>query len=102
VTTRQAIAIDQDPLGVQGRRVAQYGGVDVWLKPLADGDRAVALLNRGPLPAALRLAPRALGFGRRLRLRIRDVWARRTRVQAGPLEQTLAPDSAVLLRIGAA
>jgi alpha-galactosidase len=42
-----AIAIDQDPLGAQGALVDQQGSGQVWVKPLSNGDRAVALLNRG-------------------------------------------------------
>ena len=46
------IAVDQDPLGKQGRRVfqlkgSQCGAHDVWARPLANGDTAVVLWNRG-------------------------------------------------------
>jgi alpha-galactosidase len=46
-TNREVIAVDQDPAGVQGRRVAQEGPLEVWMKPLADGSKAVGLFNRG-------------------------------------------------------
>ena len=35
LTNREVIAIDQDPLGKQGR--ARAGPREVWTKPLADG-----------------------------------------------------------------
>ena len=38
--------MDQDPLGKQGHRVAQDGPFEVWMKPLADGSKAVGLFNR--------------------------------------------------------
>jgi alpha-galactosidase len=42
----EVIAVDQDSLGAQGRIVIDRGyGGQVWMKPLADGSRAVALLN---------------------------------------------------------
>lgn len=42
----EIIAVDQDPLGVQGRKVLDRGyGAQVWAKPLADGSKAVAVLN---------------------------------------------------------
>mmetsp|Transcript_29962 Transcript_29962/g.95861 ORF Transcript_29962/g.95861 Transcript_29962/m.95861 type:complete len:438 (+) Transcript_29962:56-1369(+) len=49
---REVIAVDQDPLGKQGRRVfqlkgSQCGAHDVWARPLANGDTAVVLWNRG-------------------------------------------------------
>jgi|EP00505_MAST-04D_sp_SCG-Rhode-Island_P003702 alpha-N-acetylgalactosaminidase len=51
LTNKEALAVDQDPLGVQGWRVAQDTGLctahDVWMKPLSNGDVAVVLFNRG-------------------------------------------------------
>ncbi len=46
VGNRQLIAINQDPLGQQARRVWQEGGVHVLAKPLADGGQAVAVFNQ--------------------------------------------------------
>ncbi len=43
---KEVIAVDQDPLGVQGRVVIERGyGGQVWMKPLADGSKAVAFVN---------------------------------------------------------
>lgn len=49
------IAIDQDPLGIAGFRWIGTPVLEVWAKPLAGGDWAIALLNRGdaPLPARI-------------------------------------------------
>jgi alpha-galactosidase len=49
------IAIDQDPLGKQAMRVRDDGDREVWARPLADGGEAVALLNRGGMPATIRV-----------------------------------------------
>ncbi|MDP2483650.1 MAG: glycoside hydrolase family 27 protein [Candidatus Palauibacterales bacterium] len=47
LTNAEVIAVDQDPLGVQGKVVLDRGyGFQVWAKPLADGAVAVALLNQ--------------------------------------------------------
>lgn len=43
----RVIAVDQDPLGVQGCRFLRDGDLEVWLKPLEGGDWAFCLLNRG-------------------------------------------------------
>ena len=40
------IAIDQDPLGVQGLRYATDNGIEIWFKPLVDGEWAFCLFNR--------------------------------------------------------
>jgi alpha-galactosidase len=43
---KEVIAVDQDPLGAQGRVVIERGyGGQVWVKPLADGSKAVAFVN---------------------------------------------------------
>lgn len=47
ITNRDVIAIDQDPLGIQGFRTAKnVGGVEYWFKPLEGGDWAFCILNR--------------------------------------------------------
>jgi len=50
----EIIAVDQDPLAVQGVRVASTGDTDVYSKVLSrDGERAVVLLNRGEAPTRM-------------------------------------------------
>lgn len=46
LTNREIIAVDQDPKGIQGHRVAEEGPLEVWMKPLSDGSKAVGLFNR--------------------------------------------------------
>jgi alpha-galactosidase len=46
LTNREVIAVDQDPAGKQGLRIAQEGPFEVWLKPMADGSKVVGLFNR--------------------------------------------------------
>lgn len=46
LTNREVIAVDQDPLGKQGFRVAQEGPFEVWMKPMSDGSKVVGLFNR--------------------------------------------------------
>ncbi|MFC0548889.1 ricin-type beta-trefoil lectin domain protein [Kutzneria chonburiensis] len=43
---KDIIAVDQDRLGRQGTVYAQNGTTDILYRPLANGDRAVAILNR--------------------------------------------------------
>ena len=47
LTNRDVIAIDQDPLGHQARRIYSEGEVDVWLKHLSGGAVAIAVLDAG-------------------------------------------------------
>ena len=48
LTNKEVIALDQDPLGKQARRVYVDGEVELWTRPLANGDTALAVLNHGP------------------------------------------------------
>jgi alpha-galactosidase len=43
---KDAIAVDQDPLAIQGFRYLQKDSIEVWVKPLANDDWAVCILNR--------------------------------------------------------
>jgi len=47
LTKKEVIAIDQDKLGKQGRRVYSEGEVDVWERDLSGGTKAIAVLNAG-------------------------------------------------------
>jgi alpha-galactosidase len=47
LTNPELIAIDQDSLGSEARRVSDAGGVQVWTRRLADGSFAIAILNGG-------------------------------------------------------
>jgi len=74
LTNRDVIAVNQDPLGRQGRRVRDDGDLEVWSKEMADGGRAVALLNRGAAEANISVAWTEIGFPSGFELKIRDLW----------------------------
>jgi alpha-galactosidase len=44
---RDVIALDQDALGHQGRRIWEEGPMEIWVKELSGGKRAIAFFNRG-------------------------------------------------------
>jgi alpha-galactosidase len=69
---RDAIAIDQDPLGIQGDRLSAVGPLEIWSKPLSDGSKAVALFNRGELetPITLKMSDVSLETA----VKLHDVW----------------------------
>ena len=73
LTNKEVIAVDQDSLGVQGMLVQEPApDLQVWSKPLADGSRAVVLLNRSGLQTVVTASWRALGV--RGSARVRDLW----------------------------
>jgi len=75
LTNKEVIAIDQDPLGREGRRVKGARGLEVWARQLADGGRAVALLNRTAAEANISVAWTDLGYPDHLSAKVRDLWA---------------------------
>jgi alpha-galactosidase len=46
LTNKAVIAIDQDPLGIQGFKFADVDSLQTWFKPLQNGEWAVCFLNR--------------------------------------------------------
>lgn len=92
------IAIDQDPLGKNGRRIVKDGTSEVWLKPLADGSSAVALFNRGGQDAEVSVKWADLGL--HCVERVRDVWAHADMGACAAGYQALIPShGSVLLRV---
>jgi alpha-galactosidase len=59
---RELIAVNQDKMGRQGKRVAQAGDTQVWAKPLADGSVAVAFFNTGARTTSVAVTWEQLGI----------------------------------------
>src|SRR4029077_6374028 len=53
LTNKEAIAVNQDPLGREAKRVWKAGDLEIWAKPMKDGSRAAVLLNRGASEAEI-------------------------------------------------
>jgi len=97
---KEVVAVDQDSLGAQGTLVAQRTPeLQVWMKPLKDGSRAVALFNRSSLQTPISVT------WQRLRLpsgpaRVRDLWAHADRGTATDrVSATVPAHGVVMLRI---
>jgi alpha-galactosidase len=74
LTNPEAIAIDQDLLGVQGRKVRDNGATEIWMKPLADGARAVVLFNRGSEESPITVEWQDIGLFPGTNALVRDLW----------------------------
>jgi len=70
------IALDQDPLGRQGRRIRDDGEFEVWAKWLQGGDVAVALLNRSKQAKEIGVAWTEIGLGAAAAPQVRNVWTK--------------------------
>ena len=94
----EVIGIEQDPLGIQGRRVQKHGPLEVWSKLLGNQDVAVALFNRGWSTADMRVKWSDLGFPNRIR--VRNLWEKKTLDPvAAEYSATIPPHGSVLLRL---
>jgi alpha-galactosidase len=94
----EVIAVNQDALGRQARRVAQRSGAEVWVKELEHGQRAVGLFNRGERPATVTARWDELGIqGRR---RVRDLWRQKDLGSfAAKFEAQVPPHGVVLVQL---
>ena len=75
LTNRGVIAIDQDRLGKQGDRVAAEGPLEVWARPLANGEEAIAIFNRWTMPLTMTFDLKATGINGSADLY--DIWAKK-------------------------
>ena len=100
LTNKEVIAIDQDPLGVEGRRVRKEGALEVWAKRLQGGGQAVILFNRGTTEAPIAVSWQELGMRYDAEPMVRDLWAHKDvgRVK-GTFSATVAPHDVVVVRV---
>ena len=99
LTAPEVIAVDQDPLGRQGRRVTRERGIEVWVRELDGGARAIVLLNRGEVAARAEVTWDLVGGSRSHTALVRDLWARADigRRKEG-YDVTLQPHAATMLK----
>jgi alpha-galactosidase len=77
LTNKEVIAVNQDPLGMEGRRVKEKGDLDVWARQLKDGSRAVVLFNRGSAETEMSVSWEELGYPAHLTAQVRDLWQKK-------------------------
>jgi alpha-galactosidase len=100
LTQKEVIAVDQDPLGLQGRRVRKNGDLEVWSKALQDGSRAVILFNRGTASGEVSVSWQDLGYPAHLTAKVRDLWqAKDLGEHKGTFSATVAPHSVVMVTV---
>ena len=84
ITNKEMIAVDQDPLGIQGLRTKNEDGLQYWFKPLADGAWAFCVMNTreedvtisldwSELEVNDALSKRRTGFGS-TNYSVQDIW----------------------------
>lgn len=80
LTNKEIIAVNQDPLGIQGRKVYSTGTdgcLQVWAGPLSGHRIVVALWNRCSKAATITAGWDALGLESSTSVSVRDLWQRK-------------------------
>ena len=110
LTNPDAIAVDQDKLGIEGFQYSTDGSREVWFKPLVDGDWAMCVLNRSTRPQKVQfvwktqkvsddLSKREAGFDTTV-YRVRDLWTKKDLgTTEKPLNAELPEHDVLLLRL---
>lgn len=98
VLNRDVIAVDQDPLGIPGRRILRDGELEVFARELTDG-KAVVLLNRGKEPAEMRVTAAELGLSKDA-LEAQDLWTgQRRSIRDGVISARVEGHAVAMLRL---
>jgi alpha-galactosidase len=103
LTNAEVIALNQDPVGEQAARIRKDGDLEVFAKALADGDRGVAMLNRGEGAAEMEVRwVEDLGVDWPA-ASVRDLWAHRDLGEFSErFTATVGSHEATMLRLGPA
>lgn len=97
---REVLAVNQDPLGRQARRIKQAGPLEIWKKPLSGGGLALALLNRGSSGQLIGFTAAEIGLLNDRKGVIRDLWKQADIADFTPaFSYAVPPHGTALLRI---
>jgi len=100
LTNKEVIAVDQDPLGREGRRVWKDGDLEIWAKQQQDGSRAAVLLNRGSSEQKIPLKWEQIGYPGHVPATVRDLWARKDLGRfTGEFSAAVAPHGVVMMTV---
>ena len=94
---KEVIAVDQDSLGVQGTIIqASPSELQVWVKPLKDGSRAVLLFNRASVATTISADWSRVGIVGKT-VRVRDLWAHTDTTVTGSRYAATVPSHGVVM-----
>ncbi|CAI5972391.1 unnamed protein product [Closterium sp. NIES-64] len=76
ISTDEAVALNQDSLGVQAQKVqlSKESPVKVWVGSLSEGRKVVALVNRGGKSENVTVSWEEIGLNLEQRMHARDLW----------------------------
>lgn len=95
LTNKEVIAIDQDPLGKQGQRIWKKGGFQIWVKELADGEKAICFFNRSKKEWSFK--PDWAAYGIEGNSTLRDLWKHEDIGAASSVTELIVPSHDVVV-----
>ncbi len=95
LTNDEVIAINQDPLGKPATPVIKEGDIQVWIKELSDGSKAVGIFNLGANTVFHSLSMGKAGL--KTGLPVRDLWRQKSLGKSGNMMDFKLPSHGVLL-----
>ncbi|WP_350274031.1 alpha-galactosidase [Kribbella sp. HUAS MG21] len=98
LTDPDVLAINQDKAAVQAVRVGAAGTTETWVKRLADGSRAVVLLNRGDSAKTVTTTAAAVGLGGS-RFTLKNAWSNQVTESAGVISAAVPAHGTALFRV---
>ncbi len=101
LSNTDVIAIDQDSLGRQGVIISSSGGLVVFSKPLANGDRAVALFNETGATHTISTTAAKAGLKAAASYRLTDLWSKASRTTTGTISASVPSHGTVIFRVHA-
>ncbi|MEU6762292.1 NPCBM/NEW2 domain-containing protein [Streptomyces sp. NPDC046853] len=101
IGNKEVIAVDQDPLGKQGKVLSSEGGRWVVAKEMRDGSRTVALFNETNTAQPIATTAGAVGLPDADGYALRDLWQHKSYNTVGRIAATVPAHGTVLLRVAA-
>ena len=105
LTNKNVIAINQDRLGVQCRRVRSNGAEDILVKPLENGDFAVCLFNKASSVARMECSLKEIsalpfvGINSTSRFETTELWNNETLDVSDKIETSVPPHGVKIYRV---
>ena len=93
------IAVDQDRLGIQGH-IVQFGDdFDVLARPLAGGEVAVVLYNKGEVAKKIKTTASLIGLRNASSLRLQDLVSKAVSESGDEIGATVPPHGSIIYRV---
>jgi alpha-galactosidase len=96
---KEVIAVDQDPMGVQGHLAHAEGDIQYYSRPLNNGEMALVVVNRANAPSSVKIPWSEMHIPQSSK--IRDVWKHEDLTPNDGQSYTIPPHGSLMFRMKA-